>query len=250
MEKRRTLDSGINPYDFFVFGLANLSIFNLILYIFISDKTLLYVIASIDIVISIVFFIDFLKRFFRSDRKSHYFFMQFGWADLLSSVPLSFFKIFRIIRLVIAYSQIKKAGGRKVFNKLKNDIAGGALFVILFVIVLLIEFGSLAILYAESSSPSANITTASDAIWWVYVTITTVGYGDKYPVTNDGRLIGIIVMVVGVCLFAVVTGFVANKFLPSTDNKKPSDDTSNETLDKLHSEIKEIKEIINKNSDK
>jgi voltage-gated potassium channel len=68
-------------------------------------------------------------------------------------------------------------------------------------------------LIAERHSPDANILTASDAIWWVFVSITTVGYGDRFPVTDQGRLIGVVTLTVGVGLFGVVTGFLANLFL-------------------------------------
>jgi voltage-gated potassium channel len=105
-------------------------------------------------------------------------------------------------------------------------------------IILLLEFGSIAVLKAEMTSPSANITTASDAIWWVYVTITTVGYGDKYPVTNAGRLVGMVVMFVGVGLFAVMTGFLANKFLPTSSSDE-------DELSEVKKELAEIKSLLN-----
>jgi hypothetical protein len=71
----------------------------------------------------------------------------------------------------------------------------------------------MAVLGAEDDAEGSNIHTASDAIWWCYVTITTVGYGDRYPVTNLGRSIGVIVLTIGVGLFGVLTGFLANLFL-------------------------------------
>ena len=91
--------------------------------------------------------------------------------------------------------------------------AENALLTVGFLVLCVLEFGSLAILSAESASPNANITNAADAIWWAYVTITTVGYGDKYPVTNMGRIVGIFVMTAGVGLFGTLSGFLANKLL-------------------------------------
>mgnify|MGYP003948636165 FL=1 len=67
-------------------------------------------------------------------------------------------------------------------------------------------------LQAENASPDANILTANDALWWSYVTIATVGYGDRYPVTDYGRLVGIAVMTVGVALFSVITSYLADWF--------------------------------------
>ena len=65
----------------------------------------------------------------------------------------------------------------------------------------------------EHDAPGANITTAGDAIWWGLVTITTVGYGDQYPVTQSGRVIGTFLLFAGIALFSVLTGFIANAFL-------------------------------------
>ena len=56
------------------------------------------------------------------------------------------------------------------------------------------------------------ITNSSDALWWIMATVTTVGYGDVYPVTNAGRVVGVIVMITGIGLFGTITGFLANAF--------------------------------------
>ena len=230
----------VRPYDIFVLAVTVLSILNIILYLFVKDVTVQYVIATIDIVLSVFFFIDFLRNMHFADKKSQYFFKDYGWADLLASLPFPQFKILRIFRLLKAYRLIKKAGPKNILNDFRKHKAESAVYVIFFMILVLLEFGSIFVLKAEMSSPNANITSASDAIWWVYVTITTVGYGDRYPVTNTGRAVGMVVMLVGVGLFAVMTGFLANKFLPSD---KP--DTSEEVKE-LRKEIAEIKELLKK----
>ena len=71
----------------------------------------------------------------------------------------------------------------------------------------------MAVLAAERGAEDSNINTASDAVWWSYVSITTVGYGDRYPVTPMGRSIGVVVLTIGVALFGVITGFLAKLFL-------------------------------------
>ena len=65
----------------------------------------------------------------------------------------------------------------------------------------------------QISSPDANITTASDALWYIVVTMSTVGYGDRYPVTTAGRELGTFIIVLGVGIFGTLTGFLANFFL-------------------------------------
>ena len=79
--------------------------------------------------------------------------------------------------------------------------------------ILVLEFGSLQILYLEQDAPGANITSASDALWYTIVTISTVGYGDQYPVTNPGRVMGSFIIVLGVGIFGTFTGYLANLFL-------------------------------------
>jgi voltage-gated potassium channel Kch len=76
-----------------------------------------------------------------------------------------------------------------------------------------LEFAGLLELYFEVDAPGANITTAGDVLWWGYVTATTVGYGNQYPVTIGGRIVGLVMLTVGVALFATFSGFLANLFL-------------------------------------
>lgn len=75
-----------------------------------------------------------------------------------------------------------------------------------------VVFASIAILQVEKS-PDANIQTPEHALWWAFSTITSVGYGDKYPVTPEGRLVAAVLMTAGVGVFGTFTGFVASWFL-------------------------------------
>jgi len=77
---------------------------------------------------------------------------------------------------------------------------------------------SIAILQVETD-PRSNIKTAEDALWWSYTTITTVGYGDLYPVTAEGRLIAIVVMTFGVGLFGTFTAYIASVFVKPKEEK-------------------------------
>jgi voltage-gated potassium channel len=86
--------------------------------------------------------------------------------------------------------------------------------------VLMLLFSTISILQFEKA-PNSNIKTAEDAIWWSYATITTVGYGDKYPVTTEGRIVAMILMTVGVGLFGTFTAFVSSWFVKS--DQKPTD---------------------------
>jgi voltage-gated potassium channel len=100
--------------------------------------------------------------------------------------------------------------------------ADAALVVIAFLIMCVLQFGGMLVIIAERSNPDANIKNASDAIWWAFVSITTVGYGDRFPTTNWGRIVGVLVLMTGVGLFGVLTGYLANAFL--VPRKKEEED--------------------------
>ena len=72
---------------------------------------------------------------------------------------------------------------------------------------------ALAVLEAERSAPDASITTFGEAVWWTITTISTVGYGDRYPVTVEGRLVAATLMVAGIALLGVVTASIAAWFV-------------------------------------
>ena len=95
------------------------------------------------------------------------------------------------------------------------------MYVVLLLVVLVLEFASIAVLHAERDAEGANIETASDALWWGYVTITTVGYGDEFPVTNEGRIVGVFLLTIGVGLFGTFTAFIANVFLAPQRRRPP-----------------------------
>ena len=122
-------------------------------------------------------------------------------------------KILRVFRLVRVFRLLREYGARNIARSLIRDRAGSALLILLLMGILVLEFGSLWILDVEQDAPGANITTASDALWYTIVTISTVGYGDRYPVTNEGRVIGSLIIIVGVGIFGTFTGYLANLFL-------------------------------------
>ncbi len=200
-------------YELFIAALSVLSIFNLFFIALLKQPDVDGVLKIINIALSIIFFADFLYRLITTSAKSKYFFRQYGWADLLASLPFSNFKILRVFRLVRVVRLLRAQGVTRVFASFISARGSSALLTLFFIAILVFEFGGILILAVERSSPTANIKTSSDALWWIMTTVTTVGYGDKYPVTNPGRLVGSFVMIVGIGLFGTLTGFLANAFL-------------------------------------
>lgn len=209
-------------YELFIGALSVLSIFNLVFLWTVNDQDIRNVIYIINGFMMPIFLGDFVYRLFTTPSKTNYFFRRFGWADLLSSLPFPQLKVLRLFRLWRVIRLFKQYGARHLLDEFVQHRAENALLLVVFLVMCVLEFGSMAVLKAENASPDANITSASDAIWWAYVTITTVGYGDQFPVTNWGRIIGVLVMTAGVGLFGTLAGFLSTKLLsPPTKKKAP-----------------------------
>ena len=173
----------------------------------------------IDNIICGVFVFDFAKRFYQSEHKLK--FMKWGWVDLISSIPtLDFMRAGRALRLIRLLRILRAFRSTKhLVHHVFKSRTQGTLTTAAIIAVLMVIFSSIAILQVETD-PNSNIKTAEDALWWAYVTITTVGYGDKFPVTTEGRIIASLLMTVGVGLFGTFTAFLASWFIDQTKKKE------------------------------
>jgi len=214
---------GNTGYEIFIGALSVLSLVNIVLYAVLRDPATQDVVRAVDVLLSMVFMIDFLVRLRRAPSRFGYFFRGFGWADLLASLPFPQVKILRIFRLIRVSRLLRRYGVKNIGRSLIKDRAGSALLTLLLVGVLVLEFGSLTMLAVEKNAPGANITTASDALWFVIVTMATVGYGDQFPVGKAGRELGTFIIVVGVGIFGTLTGYLANLFLAPRKDEPATD---------------------------
>ena len=233
----RTSTDGDIGYEIFMAGLSILSIINLALALFVQDESLSYTIVIINLLLTLIFMLDFLWRLFKAKSKRQYLIHGYGWADFLSSLPFSQTNVLRLFRLIRVYRLLRDHGARTVARALVKDRAETALLMLLLVGILVLEFGSLQMLRIEQNAEGANITSASDALWYVIVTMATVGYGDEYPVTNPGRLLGTLIIVVGVGIFGTLTGYLANLFLSPRQREAKDQPTD---LEKRLQELKDL----------
>ena len=175
------------------------------------------ILEYVDSVICIFFLMEFCVQFYRAENKLR--FMKWGWIDLVASIPtfnyFRYARLFRLIRLLRIVRTFRTT--QQFISHIYKNRAEGAFTTVSMIAFLLITFSSIAILQFETA-PTSNIKTAEDALWWSYATVTTVGYGDKYPVTTEGRIIGMLLMTGGVGLFGTFSGFIASWFL---DGSKP-----------------------------
>lgn len=208
-------------YEFFILAVSFLSILNLVLAVTVPfDSESWRLIAFVDSGLTIIFLLDFGFRLRTAESKRGYLLRGGGLLDLLSCVPG--LRVFRLFRIVRAVRIVRRLGGPRIFRELREEFASGALYLVVFVGITVLEFVGLLQLRFEEDTPGANITTAGDALWWGYVTATTVGYGDQFPVTTGGRIGGLVMLTVGVALFATFSGFLATAFLAPKRKAEPT----------------------------
>jgi voltage-gated potassium channel Kch len=228
-------------FEIFVFGVSILSVVNIILLLLPMSNAQKEVIRIIDGALCFVFLLDFAIRYRNAPNKRAYVLRGGGWLDLIGSLPYTWLRLARCFRMWRVSIGLRKMGGKGFYRRIIRDRASSALYGALFLAILVFEFCSVWVLNAESKSPEANIKSGSDALWWSYVTVATVGYGDRYPVTNPGRIVGVVLMSVGVGLFGVFTGFLANKFL--TPKNSGQEDTQH-AVAALQTEIKALERLV------
>ncbi len=185
----------ITTYDL-VIGI--LAIFSLIILIPIyfgnlspQDKAVL---TYLEDALCVIFLLDFFRSLHLAPNKWGYFLRGGGWLDLLGSIPLSAFAIFRIARLFRIVRLLRKMTGGELRRMLMRQLAQSTLLFTLVIALILVFTISWLVLRAEQGAPNSNIKTYHDAVWWAFVTITTVGYGDYYPVTGWGQSLAVILM--------------------------------------------------------
>jgi voltage-gated potassium channel len=173
---------------------------------------------KVDFFICLFFLYDFFVRFYKAKSKLQ--FLKWGWIDFISSIPvLGVFQWARIARVVRIIRILRAFRSTKILIQyLFRNRSRGTLATAVLISILMMIFSSIAILNFENA-PDSNIKNAEDALWWAFTTITTVGYGDKYPVTTEGRIVAALLMTSSVGLFGIFTGFIASFFV-AEDQKK------------------------------
>jgi voltage-gated potassium channel len=207
-----------------------------------STRTIL---EYLDVLMCMLFFVDFLISFHRAPNKWRYM-VTWGWLDLVSSIPVlenvrwaRTARVFRIVRLLRGVRSAKILSQFILVRRTQS-----ALLAVGLLIVLLLAVGSIAILNVERPlGDEANIRTAEDALWWAIVTITTVGYGDKHPVSIEGRVIASVLMIAGVGLFGSLSGLMAAWLLAPDEQKREGE------LAALRADIRELKLMLSRTAE-
>ncbi|TGN63016.1 potassium channel protein [Nocardioides eburneiflavus] len=144
------------------------------------------------------FFIDFAARLYLTTERRSYAFAH--WYDV-ALILLPMLRPLRLLRLLAFARILNRSAVGSLVGKVSTYVAGTALMAL--------GLGAIAVLDAEQDAPDANIATFGDALWWSATTVTTVGYGDRFPITTTGRLVAVALMLVGIACIGAITAGVA-----------------------------------------
>ena len=213
-----------NSYSIFMLVLTIMSLAIMVLLVLPLSEATHQVLFVYDNVVCVIFLADFALNLRRAPSKRYYFINERGWLDLIGSIPtfgvFRFTALLRLARLSRLARIARLLGGenkkRLVADVLKNRGQYAAFITILAAFMVLVT-SSVLVLQFESQSADANISTGGDALWWAVVTITTVGYGDQYPVTSLGRLTGVAVMFSGVGIIGALASILASILVPQPE---------------------------------
>ena len=174
-----------------------------------------------EYLVLIIFMVEYVLRVFSSNKPLKFIFSFYGLIDLITILPSVFglsydirsLRILRLLRIFRNYSATKNL--RKSFNDVKSELG----FFSLAALLLLYVAGTGIYHFEHEAQPEA-FTSIFDSLWWAVATLTTVGYGDIYPITAGGKIFATIIVFLGLGLVTVPTALIASSFTSAFHNNK------------------------------
>jgi len=187
----------------------------------------LAILNSIEIFCVVIFTIEYVLRIYVADSKPKFIFSFFGLIDLVAILPfyLSFgvdLRSLRILRFLRIFRILKLVRYNKAINHFTRAIKSAKEEILLFVFItlMLIYFSAVGIYYFENEAQPEYFTSIFDSLWWAIITLTTVGYGDVYPITAGGKVFTFFILMIGLGIVAIPTGIISSALTRSVDKKE------------------------------
>jgi voltage-gated potassium channel len=207
-----------NAYNIFILFLTVISLVIMVVMLLPLGDATIGLLQVYDNLICVIFLIDFFINLRAAPKKSDYFIKERGWLDLLGSIPSfgvtfkysGLFRLARLSRLARITRLLRGQNKEELVKDVVENRGQYTAFVTILLAIIVLATASVLVLEFESQSPEAKITTGRDAFWYSMVTITTVGYGDYYPVTSGGRITAMFIMIAGVGIIGALASILAS----------------------------------------
>lgn len=182
------------------------------------------ILRYVEIFSVLIFTVEYFLRIYVANHKLKFIFSFFGIIDFLAILPfylaigvdlrslraLRFLRLFRILKLV-RYNKAMNQFSRAI-KSAKEQI-----FLFIFITLILIYFAAVGIYYFENEAQPEHFSSIFDSLWWAIITLTTVGYGDVYPITVGGKVFTFFILMIGLGIVAIPTGIISSALTNSVD---------------------------------
>lgn len=186
-----------------------------------------YLLESIELVCVLVFTVEYLLRIYVADNRRKFIFSFYGIIDFLAILPfyLSFgldLRSLRALRFLRLFRVLKLVRYNKAMNHFTRAIKSAKEEILLFILItlILIYFSAVGIYYFENQAQPEHFSSIFDSLWWAIITLTTVGYGDVYPITIGGKVFTFFILMIGLGIVAIPTGIISSALTKSVDKKE------------------------------
>jgi voltage-gated potassium channel len=223
---------GNSNFEFFIISLTAFSVFLILLQFFYDPLgQALVVVFVFDFIVSIILAFDFAIRIKRSKKGYKYFLthlyeipafiplyaLTLLEANAIYGAGLKSLRLIQIFRFMHVLSRTLI-----IMDEIRNRL----LYIVLLSMIT-VTAGAVTMYVVEHNAPGSKITNLGDAVWWAVVTVTTVGYGDVYPVTFEGRVIATIIMIIGIAILGILISTLGAQFIESKIKNQRRKDENN-----------------------